>query len=601
MVKNDIRENIKSVYQNFLRVKFFGWMAGVAVILLAGRLFYLQVIKGAYYAKLAESNSVTFVRESAPRGYIYDRNYRAIVTNSPAYSAGIIPYYFKTNNKMEKVIREIADVLEIEPSEIEEKMKESGVHVFEPIILRRALTLKQLSELTEKTVEVNGITVLQEPQRQYPYGSLASHVIGYTGEITANQIKNTKYKGYRPGDIIGQTGIENYYDKILRGKDGLVYIITDAMGRQKKIAEKVESQQGKNIVLTIDFRLQKYAEQLMENTDFNGVIIAIEPKTGDILCMVSKPGYDLNNFSGRINAKYWKKILRDKANPLNNRAIQGLYSPGSIYKIVTGSGALNENIVKTDDAFFCEGIYWIKTWPYKCWKRTGHGWVSFYKAIEQSCDIYFYKVSLKMTVELLYKYSVMFGLGQKSGIDLPGEKSGLVPTREWKRRISRTPWFPGNTVMMAIGQGYITSTPLQILNIMAAMANGGYAMQPRLLKAVTMDNRRIFMNPEPKKLFEIEVKKENIKIMQAALKRVVNNWAGTGKASQVRGIEVAGKTGTVQNVHGDNHAMFSCYAPFENPEIAVYVLLEHGGGGGEAAAPIAGDLLDFYFRTLKEL
>jgi len=327
----------------------------------------------------------------------------------------------------------------------------------------------------------------------------------------------------------------------------------------------------------------------------------MEPKTGDILCMASKPDYDLSNFSGSIDIKYWKKILRDKANPLNNRAVQGLYSPGSIYKIVTGSGALNENIVNTDDAFFCEGIYWIKTWPYKCWKRTGHGWVSFYKAIEQSCDVYFYKVSLKMTVELLYKYSVMFGLGQKTGIDLPGEKTGLVPTREWKRRISRTPWFPGNTVMMAIGQGYITSTPIQILNIMAAMANGGYAMQPRLLKAVTMDNRRVFMNPEPKKLFELDVKKENIKIMQDALKRVVSNWAGTGKAAQVRGIEVAGKTGTVQNVHGDNHAMFACYAPFNNPEIVVFVMLEHGGGGGEAAAPIAGELLNFYFTTLKEL
>lgn len=601
MVKDDIRENIKGVYQNFLRVKFYGWIAGIAVLILAGRLFYLQVIKGDYYAKLAESNSVTFVRETAPRGYIYDRNYRAMVTNSPAYSAGIIPFYFNTNSKREKNLKEVAGVLGLDVTEIEEKLAASGTHVFEPIILKRALNLKQLSELTEKTVEVNGITILQDPQRQYPFGSLASHVIGYTGEITQNQLKNTKYKEYRMGDIIGQTGIENYYDRHLRGKDGLVYIVTDAMGRQKRIAEKVESQQGKNLVLTIDFRLQKFAEQQLKNVDQNGVIIAMEPKTGDILCMASKPDYDLSNFSGSIDIKYWKKILRDKANPLNNRAVQGLYSPGSIYKIVTGSGALNENIVNTDDAFFCEGIYWIKTWPYKCWKRTGHGWVSFYKAIEQSCDVYFYKVSLKMTVELLYKYSVMFGLGQKTGIDLPGEKTGLVPTREWKRRISRTPWFPGNTVMMAIGQGYITSTPIQILNIMAAMANGGYAMQPRLLKAVTMDNRRVFMNPEPKKLFELDVKKENIKVMQDALKRVVTNWAGTGKASQVRGIEVAGKTGTVQNVHGDNHAMFACYAPFKNPEIVVFVLLEHGGGGGEAAAPIAGELLDFYFKTLKEL
>jgi penicillin-binding protein 2 len=601
MVKDDIRENIKGVYQNFLRVKFAAWIVGIAVVILASRLFYLQIIKGGYYKKLAVANCVTMVKDTAPRGYIYDRNYKTLVANKPSYTVSVIPYYFKTNPDIKKSSREIAAVLGIEQSEIEDKLVSSGEHIFEPIVLKRDITLAQLSAFTEKSVSINGLNVMQEPIRQYPYGSLASHVLGYTGEATDDQLKEKKYHEYKMGDLVGQTGIESYYDRELRGEDGQIVILTDAMGRQKKVVDKYEPTQGKNLVLSIDYRLQKFAEGLMDSNNYAGAIVAEDPKTGEILCMVSKPDYDLNYFSGKIDIKYWKKIIRDELNPLNNRAIQGLYSPGSIFKIVTGMGALNERIITTDDAFFCEGIYWIKTWPYKCWKRQGHGWVSFYKAIEQSCDIYFYKVSLKMTVELLNKYSQMFGLGEKTGIDLPGEKSGLVPSREWKRRVARSPWFPGNTVMMAIGQGYIVCTPIQIMNVMAAIANGGYAMQPHVLKAVTLEDRHIYREAETKKLFELNVRQENIQIMQRALKMVVSTWAGTGKKAQVHGIEVAGKTGTVQNVQGENHAMFAGYAPVDNPQIVVYVLIEHGGGGGEMAAPIGGQVMEYYSRTMRGL
>jgi penicillin-binding protein 2 len=419
-------------------------------------------------------------------------------------------------------------------------------------------------------------------------------------EITDEQIKGNRYKDYLPGDMVGMTGVENSYDKELRGKDGVMYILTDAHGKQKEVLETVAPRQGNNIVLTIDARLQKYAEQLLDATGFAGSIIASDPKTGEILCMVSKPDYNLKYFSGGIDRKQWKQLLRDKKNPLNNRSIQGLYSPGSIFKVAVGAGAIEEKIVELNTSFLCEGIYWIKTWPYKCWRRSGHGWVDFYKGVAESCDIYFYKVGLKMKVEMLHKYAVMFGLGEKSGIDLPGEKAGIVPDREWKRRVDRTPWFPGNTVMMSIGQGYVIATPLQIMNVMGFMANSGYIMQPHVVKAVTNDNRRIIKLIEQKKILELKVSPENINIMRNALRLVVSSGRGTGAKSRVEGIQMAGKTGTVENPQGENHAMFAGFAPYKNPEILVYVLVEHGGGGGDKAAPVAGDLIEYYLKVLKK-
>ena len=353
------------------------------------------------------------------------------------------------------------------------------------------------------------------------------------------------------------------------------------------------------MVLTIDYRMQNFAERLLDRYQYKGVIIVQDPKTGELLCMASKPDYNLNYFSGNIDVREWKKLIRNKANPLNNRAVQGLYSPGSLFKIAVGTGALNEGVITTKDSAFCEGIYWIKTWPYKCWKRTGHGWVDFYHAVAESCDIYFYKTGLKMKVELLSKYASMFGFGEKTGIDIPGEKAGIVPGREWKLRVDRSPWFPGNTVMMSIGQGYIIGTPLQIMNLMTFMANSGYTMVPHIMKAVTLEGRRIESEYKPKKLSELSVKPEVIDIMNSALKLVVTSPHGTAQKVRIPGLSIAGKTGTVQTSHGDNHAMFAGYAPTGNPEIVVYVLVEFGGGGAEVAVPLAREMFEFYFKTLR--
>lgn len=600
MVKEDVKENIKNTYIRFVRVGVIAWITGAAALILLGRLFYLQVVRGSYYKKIADSNCVNLVKDRAARGYIYDRNYKPLVINKPSYAVSIIPYYFSRNKDLDKSIEGLALILDMDPADIKEKLAQTRDYKLEPITIKRGLSEEELSILAEKSIEMSGITVGQEPKRVYEQESLASHILGYVGEISDEQLKGSRYKGYQPGDIIGMTGVENSYDKELRGEDGVMYILTDAHGKQKEVIQTIAPKQGKNVVLTIDSRLQRYAEQLLEDTGFAGSIIASDPKTGEILCMVSKPDYNLKYFSGRIDARQWKQLLRDKKNPLNNRSIQGLYSPGSIFKVAVGSGAIEENIVELNTSFLCEGIYWIKTWPYKCWRRSGHGWVDFYKGVAESCDIYFYKVGLKMKVEMLHKYAVMFGMGEKAGIDLPGEKSGVVPDREWKRRVDRTPWFPGNTVMMSIGQGYVTATPLQIMNVMAAMANSGYVMQPHVVKAITNDNRRILKLIEPKQLFDIKISPRNIEMMRNALRNVVAGGRGTGAKSRVEGIQIAGKTGTVENPQGENHAMFAGFAPFKNPEILVYVLVEHGGGGGDKAAPVAGDLIEYYLKEIKK-
>ncbi len=600
MAGENIKDNIKNTYIRFVRVRLLAWLAGAAVLVVAGRLFYLQAVKGGYYRKIAESNCVNLVKDRAPRGYIYDRNYRPLVINKPSYTVSVIPFYFFKNPDIEKALLTLSAILGMDSEEIRERLSRVMEYKLEPIALKRGLNEKEMSMLAEKSIEISGITVGQEPKRFYELESLASHVLGYTGEITAEQLKGGRYSGYQQGDVIGMTGVENFYDREVRGKDGVMYILTDAHGRQKEVINTVLPKQGNNLVLTIDSRLQRYAERLLDDTGFGGAIIAEAPKTGEILCMVSKPDYNLKYFSGGIDIKQWKQLIRDKRTPLNNRCIQGLYSPGSIFKVAVGLGAIQEKVVEPNSSFLCEGIYWIKTWPYKCWRRSGHGWCDFYRGVAESCDIYFYKVGLKMKVELLHKYAVMFGMGEKTGIDLPGEKAGLVPDREWKRRVDRTPWFPGNTVMMSIGQGYVTGTPLQIMNVMAAMANGGYVMQPRILKAITDDNRRIIRQTEPRELFRIKASQENIDMMRSALRLVVSGSRGTGAKGRVEGIQMAGKTGTVENPQGENHAMFAGFAPYKNPEILVYVLVEHGGGGGDKAAPVAGELIEYYLKVLNK-
>ncbi|MFW6211118.1 MAG: penicillin-binding transpeptidase domain-containing protein, partial [bacterium] len=338
MAENEIRKNIKKTYRRLVRIRVMGAVIGVCVVFLGMRLFYLQIIKGSYYKKLADTNCVNLVKDRAPRGYIYDRNYRKIVNNAPSYTVNIIPYHFALNEDRDDAVKEIGKILGMTPGGIRDRISTAREYILEPVALKKDISVEELSLISEKSLEVSGVSVSQEPKRVYPHSFLGSHILGYIGEVTEGQLKSRKYRGYKQGDIVGQTGIENYYDKEIRGSDGVVYILTDAKGRQKDVIDRIEPEKGKDLILTIDYRLQKYAEKRMDESGHNGVIIVSEPATGEILCMVSKPDYDLNFFSGRINIAEWKKLIRNRDRPLNNREVQGLYSPGSIFKIADGLG-----------------------------------------------------------------------------------------------------------------------------------------------------------------------------------------------------------------------------------------------------------------------
>ena len=346
MVQDDVKENIKNTYTRFIRVRVLAWIISSIVAILAGRMFYLQMIRGNYYKKLADTNCVDIVKARAPRGYIYDRNYRPMVVNKPSFAVSVIPYYFTQNRDMEKALTGLSAILGVDPQDIKDRLAQTRDYKLEPITLKRDLSEKELSLLAEKSIEISGLTVEQEPVRSYGLGSVASHILGYVGEINDDQLKGGRYPDYTAGDIIGQTGVENYYDRELRGDDGVMYILTDAHGKQKEIIQTVAPKQGTNIVLTIDSRLQQYGEELLKKTGFAGSIVASDPKTGEILCMASKPGLQPEIFFRRGGpAKNGRTLCATRTNPFTNRAMQGLYSPGSIFKVAVGLGALNEKVI----------------------------------------------------------------------------------------------------------------------------------------------------------------------------------------------------------------------------------------------------------------
>jgi penicillin-binding protein 2 len=456
-----------------------------------------------------------------------------------------------------------------------------------------------LARVEERRPDLPGIVIMNETRREYKYGPLGFHAIGYVGEISEQELA-LRSKEYKTGDVIGQAGVERVYDHYLKGRSGWRHIEVDALGRQVGVLGDEAPWPGHNIVLSLDRRLQEETEKILQ--PYKGAIILEQVNTGEILALASSPGYDPNLFARGHSRKAWEKLCRDRNYPLTNRAIQGLYPPGSIFKIATLLTALEENLVQPLQRFLCTGTYWISTWPYRCWENRGHGYVDAKRAIIESCDIYFYQLGLRITVDRLGKWAKDFGLGRMSGVDLPDESSGLVPSAQWKERTQNMPWFPGNTVMLSIGQGYILSTPLQMLNLIVAVANRGVIYRPHLLKrVVSIISRepRVIHEVKPEAIHRIQARAENWELLERALTEVVNSRRGTGRAARIMGYRIAGKTATAQNPHGEDHAGFVAYGPVPNPEVAVVVYLENVGGGGTHAAPLARAVMEAYFNAKK--
>ncbi len=580
----------------------------VAFLAVTARLFVLQVGQGANWLNLSESNRMRVSRIAPTRGVILDRNGEALVDNRSSFDVVVVPEDAKN---LEETIRQVSEFLGAEPPTREQLIASTRQRPpYEATVIFRDVDFeKVVVPLETHRLEWPGIGLELGPQRTYPRHEVASHLLGYVGEISQNELGSRS--DYRGGDMIGKFGTEKAYESVLRGSPGGRQIEVDALGRRLRVLSEVPETPGNSMVLTLDLRLQAFAEQMLEGRE--GAIAVLDPNNGSVLALASKPAFDPNEFVRGIGPTAWKRLMTDKAKPLNDRAIQGLYPPGSTFKIITAAAALETGVVTPFTRVFCPGSYHFANRDYHCWNRRGHGSVDLHDALVHSCDVYFYQVGQKLGVDTIAEYAHRFGLGEPTGIALDHEKAGLIPTADWKLKRYKEEWFAGETLSVAIGQGYVLATPLQMANVIATVANGGTRFRPHYVDRIEGPTGDVVQQMEPEVAGVAGLRKTTLLQIRDALRDVVNAPGGTGKKAKLPTILMGGKTGTSQVFrmahqmktaglarHLRDHAWFVAFAPVEKPEIAIAVLVEHAGtGGGATAAPIARDIADFWFGMTR--
>ncbi|MEK6583854.1 MAG: penicillin-binding protein 2, partial [Nitrospirota bacterium] len=561
----------------YLRI-FFIFL--VAIILF--KAWHMQIMKGKYYRELAENNRIRSVIVPPLRGIIYDRNGEVMAKNVASFNIGLVLADIKD---LELTLEKIAPVTGLSLNEMKERIEDNkNYDPFSPLIIKDDISMKEVALIESGKWFLPGVIVVVEGRREYPHMDSAAHLLGYVGEVSRSQLKETEYESELPGRIIGQYGIEKVYDKFLRGSVGRKNIEVDATGRERRVLNIVEPVSGDNIILSVDIRLQKMAEESLGER--SGAVVAMETGTGEILALASNPAFDPNLLSKRLSTKVWQNIVNDPAHPLNNRATQGTYPPGSVFKIVMSAGGLEEGLIDNRARISCSGGMSFGNRVFRDWKAGGHGSVDLYKAIVESCDVYFYQLGNRMGVDTIEKYASLFGLGDVTGIDLPSEKKGLVPSTKWKLQARKERWYPGETLSVSIGQGYMSVTPLQQAVMINTVANSGIVVRPRILKGIIpegfSDGKRVYQFP-PVEIRKTGIHENTLKIIKDALKGVVYNPGGTGGAARSSLTEIAGKTGTAQVVGRrlqgvtakfNDHAWFAAFAPVDKPEITVVVLVE---------------------------
>ncbi|MBN2419183.1 MAG: penicillin-binding protein 2 [Deltaproteobacteria bacterium] len=585
----------------------------VIISILLLRLWFLQIINGPAYRIQSENNRIHLQSIPPYRGRIMDRNGELLVDNRPSYDLYIIPEDIQDPEQLAANLKRLIS-LDIEQFNKKHKKAYSG-RPFNPVLVKKNISREELAVIEVNGFNLPGVYVQDRPQRNYIYNTFAAHIIGYLGEINEKELKSGKYPDNSAGDYIGKTGVEGKWQDKLNGESGGMQVEVDAAGRKlETLASQKPAVPGYNINLTIDKDLQSFAESSLK--DKRGTIVALDPNTGEVLAMASSPAFDPNKFVGGISTEDWNEIRNNPAHPLQNRAVASQYPPGSIFKIVVALAGLEEGQLDPAEQVFCNGRYSLGNHTYKCWglKLGGHGSVNLQEALVNSCDIYFYKLGKKLGIDTIAGYSRMFGLGKKTNIDLHGESDGIIPDTEWKLRRDGIPWQQGETVVSAIGQSYVTVTPLQMASLISTVFNGGRIFEPRVVKRVGNDTSNIY-EFAPTLHGKLGISSENIELVKQALIAVVNDPKGTGKNAKVKDITVAGKTGTAEvanqerikalNLDGEvpskleTHAWFVAVAPAEDPEIAISILVEHGGGGSSEAAPIAGELIRQYLKNRR--
>lgn len=586
----------------------------VVIVGLIMRLGQLQIVQGEAFEALARGNRVRLLPVVAPRGQILDRHGQVLASVRPAYTVSLVHMGVR---ELDRSIGLLSDVLGMTAREIRQKIEKQRGRLYEPVRLMTDIPPEIHTVIEERRLDLPGVVVEVEPIRQYPNGTVAAHVLGYLGEIDRHELEDggLAEQGYRLGDILGKTGVEKVFDTYLRGRNGGKQVEVDALGRPVRVLGTRDPVPGNDVVLTLDLGLQRVAEeslrQRMEELRADptrpakavaAAAVALNPNTGEILAMVSLPAFDPNLFAGGISRDQWLELERNPLNPFTNRAIQGEYAAGSAFKMVTATAALEQNLVSPAEIFDTRGgVYWVI--PKKCWnyERGGHGFINLVQGLGVSCNIVFYELGRRAGIEQLARYAREFGLGEKTGLkDLPGEREGLIPTPAWKARMypADPRWYLAETLDAAIGQGFHQYTPLQMAVYTAVLANGGIRYRPYLVKEVRAPDGRTLAAFGPEETGRAQISPRTLDIVRQGMLAVTAPGGTAAWAFQGFPVKVAGKTGTVEtgDPAKDDHAWFVAYAPYENPQIAVAVLVEQGRGGSVAAAPVARAMLEYYFN-----
>jgi len=585
----------------FFQIYLYWFVIIIFTVILLYRLFDLQVFHQSEYRLQSEQNRIRKIPIPPLRGLIFDRNGNLLVNNEPAFTLVATPFDLNKNSNLYDKISLFSG---IESATLQNIVKNNLVGYFNPVRLLRQVDFSIVSKFEEHRRDFPGVNFLNEPIRSYPSLIKAPHIFGYLGEISLSELEN-EYKDYKKGVIIGKKGIEKSYERSLQGKPGYRYVEVDALGREVKTLQNPESVEpipGANLFLTLDLDLQVFAEELMDKN--RGSLIIMDLSDGGILTLVSKPDYPPENLSGIISPKIWNELLNDPNHPMYDRSIQSVYPPGSTFKLVLALAAISNNVIEPNYVVNCPGYYRLGRRPFKCWKLDGHGRVNLYEALEQSCNVYFWNLGLKVGLDEWSRYAELLRFGKKTGIDLSLENSGNLPNKDYlDHQYGEGKWTDGLLLNLSVGQGDLVVTSLQMLQLTSIIAKKGVLIKPHLrLYSRNPLNDKMVRYEADSSLIE-EIPDTAYQVVREGMRLVVHGKNGTGKTASVPNVTVAGKTGTAQNPHGNSHAWFVGFAPFDSPEVAIIVFVENGGGGSAVAAPIAGKLLRLYFKNqqLKHL
>ncbi|HVB57604.1 MAG TPA: penicillin-binding protein 2 [Candidatus Acidoferrales bacterium] len=573
------------------RLALFSYVSVIFIVLLLVGFWKLQVTQSDHFADLAERNRIRYIPIIAPRGAMLDREGRVLVDSYPSFSILLL----RDDPKMlEKSLAQIEEGLEISSEDLQQQLDAAGSEPkFQPIVIKPAASQADIAFVESHRADLPVLELMMVQRRRYQHGEMLANTIGYVGEVSPQQMDQSDGR-YRPGDIVGKAGLEKEYNDQLEGTDGMRRVVVNSVGKAVRTLDDVEAIPGKPIQLTIDYDLQSIAENDM--TDKTGAVVAMDGRTGEILAMVSRPTFDPNDFAVRIAPKEWQELNTDHSTPLLNRAIQAQLAPGSVFKIVMATAMLESKALPENFTVFCPGHADFYGRTFHCWDKKGHGTVDLHRGIVQSCDIFFYNVGQRLGIDRIHEYATALGLGSRTGVDLPSEAEGLIPSEEWVQRVFHHKWYAGETISVAIGQGAVTVTPIQLVRMVAAVASGGTLLQPHLLKNLT-----------PLKVSHFPLSDDTVEQVTDGMYGVINE-GGTGAALRLQNIDFSGKSGSAQVISNElkervggggkqyqDNAWFVGYAPRRNPEIVVAVLVQGGEHGASVAGPIVRDIVKAYY------